>query len=572
MLRRTTPGPDGGENAAEYRRGMVENAYDSRPWLALYADGQPHELEVPWRSMLEVIAHNAGTHGDLPLIKYFDGVITYREFDQITDALACGLAAHGIEPGDRVAVMTQNNPQFMIAMAGIWKAGATMVSVNPMNREREVTYIANDSGAKAIICLEDIYRDVIAKIVDTTPLEVLITTSELGYQTRNDDRVFSDAVQDTPDRTENLEAIIAEYRGQQPPEHRLTQDDIAVITYTSGTTGEPKGATNTHGNVLHNSQVYLRWMDLEGDVIFAVAPLFHITGMIGHATVAMYGPVTVVLGHRFSPHASLDLIAEHGCTFTVGSITVFIALMNTTGLDAGKLETLTKVYSGGAAIPPAVLERFRSFSGGSYIHNAYGLTESTSPTHLVPLGTEAPVDEHSGAVSVGVPVQGTIVRVLDEEGIPVPVGQVGEFESRGPGIVPAYWGKPEETEKSIPGGALRTGDVGFMNEDGWFFLVDRKKDMINASGYKVWPREVEDVLYTHPDVREAAVVGIPDEYRGETVKAVVSLNAGAQVTPPELTAYCKERMAAYKYPRLVEIVQELPKNASGKILRRELRG
>lgn len=551
---------------------MPQNAYESRPWLALYDDGQPQQLEVPWHSMLEVIAQNAEEHGDLPLIKYFDGVITYRKFNELTDALACALAARGINPGDRVAVMTQNNPQFMIAMAGIWKAGATMVSVNPMNREREVTYIAKDSGAKAIICLEDIYRDVIANVVQSTPLELLITTSELAYQTRNDDRVFSDAVQDTPDGTVNLEAIIEEHRGEQPPRHELTGDDIAVITYTSGTTGEPKGATNTHGNVLHNSQVYLRWMDLEGDVIFAVAPLFHITGMIGHATVAMYGPVTVVLGHRFEPYATVDLIAEHGCTFTVGSITVFIALMNTDGIDPTKLSSLRKVYSGGAAIPPAVLERFRTFSGGSYIHNAYGLTESTSPTHLVPLGVEAPVDEHSGAVSVGVPIQGTVVRVVDDDGNPLPVGQIGELESRGPGIVPAYWGKPTETAKSIPGGALRTGDVGFMNSEGWFFLVDRKKDMINASGYKVWPREVEDVLYTHPDVREAAVVGIPDEYRGETVKAVVSLNAGAKVTPEELKAFCKARMAAYKYPRLIEIADELPKNASGKILRRELRG
>lgn len=551
---------------------MSANAYDSRPWLQLYDPGQPHDLDVPWRSMLEVLDHNAAAHPELPLIKYFDGVLTYRRFTEITDALGSALAAHGIAPGDRVAVMTQNNPQFMIAMAGIWKAGATMVSINPMNREREVTYILRDSGAKAIICLEDIYRDVIAHVLDAAPLELVLTTSELAYQTRNDDRVFGGAVADTPAGTVNLEQVIEEHRGRRPTPVALGPDDVAVLTYTSGTTGEPKGATNTHRNVLHNSEVYLRWMELDGEVIFAVAPLFHITGMIGHATVAMYGPVTVALGHRFEPHVTLDLIAEHGCTFTVGSITVFIALMNTPGIDPSKLAGLRKVYSGGAPIPPAVLERFRAFSGGTYIHNAYGLTESTSPTHLVPLKAEAPVDEESGAVSVGVPVQGTVVRVLDDDGNPVPVGQIGELESSGPGIVPAYWGKPEETARSIPGGALRTGDVGFMNADGWFFLVDRKKDMINASGYKVWPREVEDVLYTHPAVREAAVVGVPDEYRGETVRAVVSLNPGATVEPAELTAYCKQRMAAYKYPRQVEIVDELPKNASGKILRRELRG
>ena len=549
---------------------MVTDAYTSKPWLALYDDGQPEALDVPWSSMLEVIERNADNHPDLPLIKYFDGVITYREFDEITDALACGLTAHGIAAGDRVAIMTQNNPQFMIAMAGIWKAGAVAVSVNPMNRERELTYIARDSGAKAIVCLKSIYRDVVSKIIDDTPIELALTTSELAYQTRNDKRIFAGVSHETPDGATDLEELIAQHRGEQPAPQSLGPDDVAVITYTSGTTGEPKGATNTHGNVLHNSLAYLRWMQLDDDVIYAVAPFFHITGMIGHATLAMLAPITCVMTHRFEPYVTAEAIDEHDATFTIGAITVFIAMMNADGVRPEQLASLRKVYSGGAAIPPSVLEKFRSFSG-LYIHNAYGLTESTSPTHFVPLGAEAPVDETSGAVSVGVPVFGTVVRIIGEDGSPLPVGEVGEFESSGPGIVPAYWAKPEETAKSIPGGALRTGDVGFMNDDGWFFIVDRKKDMINASGYKVWPREVEDVLYTHPAVREAAVVGIADEYRGETVKAVVSLNEGAQVTPDELTAYCKERMAAYKYPRIVQIVDELPKTVSGKILRRELR-
>ena len=544
--------------------------YAAKPWLSLYDAGQPETVDVPWRSMLEVVEYNAEHFPDTELIKYFDGTITYREFDEITDALACGLLARGFVAGDRLAIMTQNNPQFLIAMAGAWKAGGVAVSVNPMNRERELTYIAADSGARAIVCLESIYRDVVAKMIDDSPIEIALSTSELAYQSRDDERVFAGVTHETPDGATDLEALIAEYRGQQPPPVTFGPDDVAVITYTSGTTGEPKGATNTHGNVLHNSLTYLRWMELANDTIFGIAPLFHITGMIGHATVAMYGPVTLALAHRFEPFATADAIEEHQCTFTIGAITVYIAMMNATGLDAKKLSSLTKVHSGGAAIPPSVVERFRAFSG-QYIHNAYGLTETTSPSHLVPMGAEAPVDETSGAISVGVPIYGTIVRIVNEDGDPLPVGEIGELESDGPGIVPAYWNKPEATAKDIPGGRLRTGDVGFMNADGCFFIVDRKKDMINASGYKVWPREVEDVLYTHPAVREAAVVGIADEYRGETVKAVVSLQQGESVSPEELTAYCKERMAAYKYPRIVEIVDELPKTVSGKILRRELR-
>jgi long-chain acyl-CoA synthetase len=228
------------------------------------------------------------------------------------------------------------------------------------------------------------------------------------------------------------------------------------------------------------------------------------------------------------------------------------------------------LYSGGAAIAPAVIDRFEQQTG-LYIHNIYGLTETNSPSHGVPLGTRAPVDPNSGALSVGVPTFNTVVRILDEDGEELPVGEIGEIATSGPQVVPGYWNKPEATEASLPGGELRTGDVGFMDSDGWFYLVDRKKDMINAAGYKVWPREVEDVLYGHPAVREAAVVGVPDEYRGETVKAFVSLHRGESVAEAELIEYCRGQLAAYKYPRSIEFIDELPKTTTGKILRRELR-
>ena len=245
-------------------------------------------------------------------------------------------------------------------------------------------------------------------------------------------------------------------------------------------------------------------------------------------------------------------------------------MMNHRGARREQLARLFRIYSGGAPIPPSVVEQFRS-KFGHYIRNGYGLTETASPTHAVPLGREAPVDPRSGALSVGVPVYDTDCWIARDDGTPAAIGEFGEIVSSGPMIAPGYWGKPAETAAAMRPDGFRTGDVGFMDEAGWFYLVDRKKDMINAGGYKVWPREVEDVLYAHPAVREAAVVGVPDAYRGETVKAVVSLKPGRTAAPEELAAWCKDRMAAYKYPRLVEIADELPKTVTGKILRRALR-
>jgi len=249
---------------------------------------------------------------------------------------------------------------------------------------------------------------------------------------------------------------------------------------------------------------------------------------------------------------------------------VFINLSSQPEVTKEDWSSFRIIYSGGAAIAPAITEQFMEKTG-VYIHNLYGLTETNSPSHAVPMGSKSPIDPISGALSVGVPIFNTVVRILDDKGKEVPAGENGEIAISGPEVVPGYWNKPEETAKGLPGGELLTGDIGFMNEDGWFYVVDRKKDMINASGYKVWPREVEDVLYSHPAVHEAAVVGVPDEYRGETVKAYVSLKPETEVTEEELIAFCKQQMAAYKYPRSIEFLDEVPKTASGKTLRRELR-
>jgi long-chain acyl-CoA synthetase len=547
------------------------SAYDEKPWLGLYPQGEPTGLTLEFGDALAMFRAAVERNPDGDLIRYFDGRITLRELDQLSDAFAVGLLDSGFSRGDRVALYLQNVPQFVIGLVGTWKAGGIAVSINPMNRERELQLLLTDSGARVLVCLEHLYRDVASKVVAGTGVQTVLTTSELEFQTRNDPRAFSGAERIQLTGTVDLAGLLARFRGRTPPPCAFDPGDPAVLTYTSGTTGPPKGAMNTHGNVVFNSQTYREWCRLGADdVVLGVAPLFHITGLIAHVTVSLLLGAPLVLFHRFEPSLAIDTIRAERPTFTVGSITVFIALMNAPNAEPGALASLAKIWSGGAPIPPSTVTVFAA-TFGRYIHNIYGLTETTSPSHAVPLGAEAPVDAASGALSVGVPVYDTVVRVVGDDGLDLPPGEIGELVTTGPQVVPGYWGKPQETELALPGGALHTGDVGYMDDRGWFYIVDRMKDQINAGGYKVWPREVEDVLYEHDAVREAAVVGVPDGYRGETVKAFVSLRPGQSATEEEFIAFCRERMAAYKYPRSVEILDELPKTVSGKLLRRELR-
>jgi long-chain acyl-CoA synthetase len=550
------------------------SVYTDRPWVARYGDGLPADITAEFATMPELFAASVARAPDTEAIRYFDGVLTLADLDAASDALAVALIEHDFAPGDRMAVYTQNNPAFVVGLLAAWKAGGAAVAINPMNKARELTYLLADSGATALLCLDDLYdtvaRDVIATGEGVT-VSTVITCSSLDWQTRDDPRLLGGTAKVRHDGTLDLLEIVERHAGAKPQAPAPGPDDVAILTYTSGTTGVPKGAMNTHSTMAFNAQTYRDWMSLTGeDSVLGVAPLFHITGLIGHIGVALLVPCPLVLAHRFEPNVVLDAIREHRPTFTVGAITVFIALA---GIDTSSKEdwsSFRMLYSGGAPIAPAVTERFEQQTG-LYIHNIYGLTETNSPCHGVPFGARAPVDPNSGALSVGVPVFNTTVRILGEDGEEVPVGEIGEIAVAGPQVVPGYWNKPDATAASLPGGELRTGDVGFMDADGWFYLVDRKKDMINAAGYKVWPREVEDVLYGHPAVREAAVVGVPDEYRGETVKAFVSLRPGVSATEQELIDYCKATMAAYKYPRSVEFIDELPKTTTGKILRRELR-
>jgi long-chain acyl-CoA synthetase len=504
---------------------------------------------------------------DAPAIRYRDSTLTFRELDERSSAFASGLADHGVGRGDRVAAFLQNVPQFPIIALGTWKAGGTLVAVSPMLRHKELRHVLVDSGAKALVALETLWRDVASEVVGDTSVAHAFTTSEhevlaTGPRPTRSARDHKDAVAD-------LLELLDAHAGCVVPDPGLCADDVAILTYTSGTTGPAKGAMNTHGNLLVAARAYRDGAAItDDDVILGIAPLFHITGLTAHLALGLLAGIPIVLTYRFDPDTVLAAIEEHRTTFTVAAITAYVALM---GGGKRDLSSLRCTMSGGAPIAPALAEAWERHAGVPLLP-VYGLTETTGPTHMVPLGIRPPVDPSSGALSVGLAVEGTTVRVVDDDGHDVPVGQPGELVIGGPQVIPGYWANPEETDKALPDGAMRTGDVGVVDTEGWTYIVDRKKDLINASGYKVWPREVEDGLLTHPAVREAAVVGVPDSYRGESVKAYVSLHPDATVTAEELIAHCRERMAAYKYPRSVVVVDELPKNASGKILRRVLRG
>jgi long-chain acyl-CoA synthetase len=551
------------------------NPYQSKPWLKLYPANVPPVLTPAYPDALAMFRAAVARAPDAAAAYYFDRTLSYREVDAQSDALAAALAERGFAAGDRVALFLQNVPYFLIAMIAAWKVGGIVVPVNPMNRERELGLLLSDSRPSALICHDYLHRDVVLKLEGEQRAlvpGVVLTTCPLDLQSRNDERLFRDVTPVACPGAEDIGAVIEKHRGQTPPARTAKPNDVAFLVYTSGTTGLPKGAMNTHANVTYNAQVYREWISLQDGVgVLGVAPLFHITGLVGHLLAAIITASPVTLAYRFDPGVMLEAAAERRPGFTVAAITALMAMMNHTEATKNHLASLTKVYSGGAPIPPAIVDAFLA-KFGHYVHNIYGLTETSSPTHGVPLGAMAPVDPTSGALSVGVPIPGAEVWIATDEGEPAPVGEPGEIVSSGPMVVPGYWNKPKETAEAMRPDGFRTGDVAFMDEAGWFYLIDRKKDMINAAGYKVWPREVEDVLYTHPAVREAAVVGVKDEYRGETVKAVVSLKAGMEATPAELIEHCKARMAAYKYPRLLEIIPELPKTVTGKILRRELRG
>lgn len=533
----------------------------------------PTPFKARFTDMLSVFHNALALAPQKPAIHYFDTTISYTELDVYSDKFAHELVRLGVKQGDRVALYMQNIPQFIICCLGIWKAGAIGVTINPMNRSRELKMLLEDSQCRVIVLQNGLYNSVAHQVLRELTDVMAIVTSAREFQNRNDIRAISTDDDVACDGAIALADILNSdlISDPTPVLQKIAQPNHpAMLVYTSGTTGIPKGAIITHANMASDAEIYRAWIAIkDGSAIMGMAPLFHITGLIGHLALSFVCLSATVLTNRFHAEVLAEAVDEYQPEFVVGAITAFIAMMNNNKVLTKQLQSLNRVYTGGAPVPAILATQFQKRFGLS-LRNCYGLTESTALAISVPPTMATPVGP-DGAFSIGIPVFCTDAYIADEHGWALPPGEVGEIMLRGPQVVPGYWNKPEETQEAFKDGYLKTGDVGYMNEQGWFFLIDRKKDMINASGYKVWPKEVEDVIYSHPAILEAAVVGVPDAYRGETVKAVISLKPNCELKDTDLILYCKERLAAYKYPRIVEIVDELPKTATGKILRRFLR-
>ena len=541
----------------------------TQPWLGQYDTGVPAQITPQFTDMLAMFRSALRRAADHPAALYFDGAVSFAELDRLSDALADLLIRDGFLPGDRLALYLQNVPAFLIGLIGAWKAGGIAVAVNPMNKARELGLLLADCTPRAMICHASLYEEVVTKLPPGAAIPpILLTTSRLDFQTRNDPRLFADAKRLVTRARDFMGALLVPGR-TAPPAYQ--PDQAAMLIYTSGTTGVPKGAILTHGALALQAETYRVWFGLrEGAPVLGLAPLFHVTGLVGGVAASLLTAAPLVLSYRFHAAVMLDSIEEHRPEFTIGAITAFSAMLHLPGARREQMASLTTVASGGAAISPAVAAAVQA-KFGKPLRNAYGMTETASPTHIAPAERPTREDPVSGALSIGLPVSGSQCWIAAEDGSHAPVGTAGEIVVAGPMVSPGYWNQPDVTAEFMRPDGFRTGDIGSMDADGWFYLVDRKKDMINAGGYKIWPREVEDVLYGHPAIREAAVVGIPDAYRGETVKAAVSLKPGQSVEPAVLVDWCKARMAAYKYPRIIEVLDELPKTATGKILRRMIR-
>ena len=544
----------------------------SYPWLSAYPSDVTATVTPSHPDALSRFRASVSAAPERAAILYFDRCITYGELDRMSDALAVALLEDGFVAGDRLAIYLQNMPQFLIAVLAAWKLGGIAVTINPMNREYEVAKLLADAQPSAMICLNSLRDEVLARLTPSAALpRLLIGTASESFQSRNDPRIFDAARTASAETSDDLTLIIDRYIGRQPPPMVPKPDELAFLVYTSGTTGVPKGAMITHRNVVHLAEAHRVWYQLaDASPILAAAPLFHITGLVGHMVLAWSIAAPLVLCHRFDAGAILDAIAEHQPVFTANAITAYIALMSHPAANPDRLTSLSTVVSGGAPVPPSVVAQVKQKLGW-HILNGYGLTESSAGVLIMPRDKPWRVDPVSGALSIGTPIGGVEAWICGEQGTHLGHDEIGEIVLMGAMVSPGYWHKAEETSEAMRDDGFRTGDVGFMDADGWFYIVDRKKDMINSSGYKVWPREVEDVLYGHPAVQEAAVVGVRDSYRGESVKAVISLRAGSSASPEDLVTWCRERLAAYKVPRAVEIIDALPKSATGKILRRMLR-
>ncbi|KQP18080.1 long-chain fatty acid--CoA ligase [Pseudorhodoferax sp. Leaf267] len=555
----------------------------SRPHHKFWPARLPHAITVPATSLWHNLATSAARYPDKPALVFFDRVLSYRDVLAQAEALAGALHALGVQRGDRVVLDMQNTPQLVIAHFAILRANAVVVPVNPMNKAEELKHAISDSDARVAITTGDLAPEM-AKASDALPagqrLAHLVVTQFTD--------AFDVAAADTPamaaawrDWLLTRHALPALEggevhawtdvlaRGTPAPAHVVGAQDMALLPYTSGTTGLPKGCIHPHATLMHNAVAGALWGSASADsVVLAVVPMFHITGIVSMMHTAIMAGAALVVMPRWDRDVAGHLISKWQVTSWTNIPTMVIDLMASPKFAEYDLSSLNYIGGGGAAMPQAVAQRLLEQFGLSY-QEGYGLTETAAPSHSNPA-------VHAKQQCLGMPFMGVDARVVDPDTLQeLPVGESGEIIICGPQVFQGYWKRPDATAAAFiefeGKRFFRTGDMGRMDEEGYFFITDRLKRMINASGFKVWPAEVELLMYKHPAIQEACIIGTQDAYRGESVKAVVVLRPTHQhTTPEEIIAWCRDNMATYKVPRQVQFVHALPKSGSGKVMWRLL--
>ncbi len=489
-------------------------------------------------SLARLLTDAAAQHGERTAVKLEDVELTYGALDVASQLVAGLLASRGVVPGDRVGIMLPNVPYFPAVYYGVLRTGGVVVPMNPLLKGREVQFHLEDAGAKVLFAWHD-FADDAGKGADAAGTELVSVVPG------------------------ELEQLLGEQEARPEVVDRA-DDDTAVILYTSGTTGTPKGAELTHGNLRRNVEVAAALFGMSADdVVFGGLPFFHSFGQTCalNATISTGGTVTLL--PRFDPEKAFEIIQRDKVTILEGVPTMYSALVNHPAGDRCDTSSLRVCVSGGSALPGEVLRGFEEKFGAAILEG-YGLSETS------PVASFNHPDRERKVGSIGTPIAGVQMKVVDDEGNEAPPGEVGEIAIKGHNVMKGYWQRPDATEEVMHDGWLRTGDLARVDEDGYFFIVDRKKDLIIRGGYNIYPREIEEVLYEHPAIAEAAVIGVPHSELGEEVGAAVTLMEGESVDEDALREHVKEQLAAYKYPRYIWFLDELPKGPTGKILKREI--
>ncbi|MEI5890774.1 long-chain-fatty-acid--CoA ligase [Bacillus luti] len=545
-----------------------------KPWLQSYPEEIPATIAYDIQPLHRYLEKMASRYPEKKALHFLGKDVTFADFHDKVKKFANYLQKLGIEKGDRVAIMLPNCPQSVIGYYGTLLAGGIVVQTNPLYTERELEYQLHDSGAKVILCLDLVFPRV-TNVQNATRLEHVIVTRIADFLPFPKNLLYSFVQKKQANLVVNVSESETIHLWKSVEKESNTdvevpcdpENDLALLQYTGGTTGFPKGVMLTHKNLVSNTLMGAHWLYncTEGEeVILGVLPFFHVYGMTAVMNLSIMQGYKMVLIPKFDMKMVFEAIKKHKVTLFPGAPTIYIALLNSPLLKEYDISSIQACISGSAPLPVEVQEEFERVTGGKLVEG-YGLTESSPVTH----GNFLWEKRVPGSIGVPWPDTEAIIMSL-ETGEALPPGEIGEIVVKGPQIMKGYWNKPEETAAVLQDGWLHTGDVGYMDEDGFFYVKDRKKDMIVASGFNVYPREVEEVLYEHEKVQEVVTIGVPDPYRGETVKAFVVLKEGAECSEEELDQFARKYLAAYKVPKVYEFREELPKTTVGKILRRVL--